>query len=266
LICRIIPEGAGPTSLSEIPVAVAYSRKLGYLVSQPPLLDLAMTNISHYQKYSDFSTYLHIASRPILWFCGRDTSKKIESIGAYVCFDVAENGEVAFAETTGAALAAASQGIKDLEGRMAVMGLSVVQGETKPQPTTATEELLEHVREESDLATAARSLNDAIELAPKFHAQYLDPKATDGGSVELGATIEQLTLSPQELQVYSAMVASKQLSLDTLWSLMQRAEKLPADFNADNEKKQIEIEAAAMADRMMQAFESGQGGGFGQGN
>jgi len=40
-------EGAGSISLSEIPVTVVYSRKLGYLVSRPPLLDLAMTNISH---------------------------------------------------------------------------------------------------------------------------------------------------------------------------------------------------------------------------
>jgi hypothetical protein len=230
---------------------------MGYLVSRPPLLDLAMTNISHYQKYSDFSTYLHIASRPILWFRGRDASKKIESIGAYTFFDVDKDGTVEFAETTGAALGAASQDIKDLEARMAALGLSIVQGKTKPQPTTATEELLDHMREESDLATAARSLKDAIELALKFHAQYLDPRATTGGSVELGATIEEMTLSPQELQVYSAMVASKQLSLDSLWAIMGRAGKLPTDFDAEKEKNKIEADAEAMAERMPRNSERG---------
>jgi len=148
---------------------------------------------------------------------------------------------------------------------MAVLGLSIVQGKTKPQPTTATEELLDHVREESDLATAAGSLKDAIETCLKFHAHYIDPKATTGGSVELGATIKEMTLSPQELQVYSAMVSSKQLSLDSLWAIMARAGKLPTDFDAEKEKTLIEADAEAMADRMLSAFDRGQGGGFGQG-
>ena len=44
---EFVLEGAGSTSLPEIPVAVVYRRKLSILTSQPPLLDLAMTNISH---------------------------------------------------------------------------------------------------------------------------------------------------------------------------------------------------------------------------
>lgn len=257
----IVPDPDSPrgkTTLPEIPVAIVYSRKLGTLVSQPPLLDLALTNVAHYQKYSDASTYLHIASRPILWFRNRDKSKKVESIGAYTFFDVGENGEVSFAETTGAALEAASNDIKDLEGRMAVMGLSVVEGKSKPQaPTTATEEILDHVRSESDLATAARSLQDAIELCLKFHAQYLDKSATSGGSVELGATIEELTLTPQELQTYSGMVASKQLSLDSLWALMARAGKLPEDFDAEKEKDAIKATADDFFDQALRDLERG---------
>ncbi|HVI70735.1 MAG TPA: hypothetical protein VM656_04525, partial [Pyrinomonadaceae bacterium] len=77
---RIVPDPdnpGGPTSLDEIPVAIVYARKKGILCSQPPLIDLALTNISHFQKYSDFSIYIHIASRPILCRKGADPNKPV---------------------------------------------------------------------------------------------------------------------------------------------------------------------------------------------
>jgi hypothetical protein len=67
----------------------------------------------------------------------------------------------------------------------------------------ATEIFANHVETDSDLATAARSLKDGLELALKFTAQYGDPKATSGGSVE-GLELDQLTLSAQEMQVTGA--------------------------------------------------------------
>jgi hypothetical protein len=76
----------------------------------------------------------------------------------------------------------------------------------------ATEIFANHVETDSDLATAARSLKDGLELALKFTAQYGDPKATSGGSVE-GLELDQLTLSAQEMQAYSGMQAAGQLSL-----------------------------------------------------
>ena len=250
----IVFEDSGETSLTEIPLAVVYSRKTDILTSQPPLLDLALINIAHYQKYSDFSNYLHIASRPLLWFRGRDTSKKVEAIGAYTYFDVGDNGEVAFAETTGAALGGASEDIKDLEQRMSILGLSLLVKQTGAGgPETATEERNDQIEESSDLATAARSLKDAIELALRFHTQYLTPKATTGGNIELGASLDDLTLSPEEMNAYSSMVGANQLSVETMWAMLAAAGKLPADFDPKSERTTIEKDAQAAADRMMQA-------------
>lgn len=257
---ELIRVGGGAINLPEIPVVPIYGKRTGYLTSQPPLIDVALINLAHYQKYSDFSIYLHLC-KPVLWFRGRDTNVKIEPIGPYTSFDVKENGTVEFAEPTGAALEACSADIKDLEARMAVLGLALVQGGNKEQATTATEEILDHVREDSDLATAARSLKDGLERALKFHAQYLDASATTGGSVELGATIEELALPAQELTAYSNMVAAKQLSLETLWSVMARAGKLPADFDAKKEREVIKKDAEDAMDEAMRAFERGDVGG-----
>jgi Domain of unknown function (DUF4055) len=175
----IVFEKGGDTPLSEIPLAVIYSRKEdAWLKSLPPLLDLALINICHYQKYNDFSIYVHIASRPLLWFRGRDTKKKIETIGAYTYFDVGDNGVVDFAETTGAALGAASEDIKDLEQRMSILGLSLLVKQTRTGgPATATEERNDQLEESSDLATWAQSLKDGIERALTFHVQWRNRRA-----------------------------------------------------------------------------------------
>jgi hypothetical protein len=252
---QITLESFGETSLKEIPVAIVYSRKCGILESRPPLLDLALTNVAHFQKYNDFSIYLHISSRPLLWFRGRDTNKKVETVGPYTFFDVGDNGTVEFAETTGAALAAASQDIKDIETRMSIMGLSLLVKQTGG-PITATEERNDQIEESSDLATAARSMKGAIELALEFHAQYLDPKATTGGNVELGASLDDLTLTPEEMKFWTNAVAAGQYSLETMWDVFGKAGKNPADFDAKREKERIEKEAQAKADILARSLDN----------
>lgn len=249
-----ILEAEGTSSLPYIPVAVCYSRKTGTLTSRPPLLDLALINLAHYQKYSDLSTYLHIASRPILWFRGRDVNRKVEAIGPYTFFDVdSQNGVVDFAETTGAALGAAKADIDHLEKQMSVLGLSLLAG-NKPTAQTATENLLDTVKEESDLATAARSLQDCLELAISYTADYL---GLQGGSVSLGSTMADLTITPEEMRVWIDG-ANKVFSLDTIYSVFQAAGKLPEDFDPTTEKQNIEADGSALGGQLIDAFNRGQ--------
>jgi hypothetical protein len=237
----------GATSLPEIPVAIIYGRKKGFLKSQPPLLDLALINIAHYQKYSDFSIYLHIASRPILWFKNRNTNVTVEVMSAYKAIDVGSDGHVDYAETTGAALGAASQDIKDLEERMSILGLSLLVKRTGAQ-TTATEERNDQIEESSDLETAARSMRDAIEQCLKFHAQYLNPKAASGGSVELGASLDALTLTPEEMTFWTNAVAAGLYSHETVWEVIGKGGKHPAGWTVEKEKQRLKESLKMKAD------------------
>lgn len=259
---QIVPDPdnpGGPTSLTEIPVAIVYSRKKGILESQPPLIDLAYTNIAHYQKYSDFSIYMHIASRPILCRRGADPNKPVTTIGPFTVFDVATEGDVWYAETTGAALAGAAQDIKDLEERMSIMGLSLLVKRTGG-PITATEEKGDQIEESSDLATAARSLKDGVELALKYHAQYLNPKADTGGNIDLGAALDVQELTPEEMTVWTNMVAAGQCDLETMWGVFEAGGKTPADFDINSLKKAVmaeKKERMTMEGEMMAKFERG---------
>lgn len=251
----VIPDPDSPggtTSLSDVPVSVVYGRKTGVLISKPPLLDLAVLNLAHYNKYSDLSIYLHIASRPILWFAGRDKSKKVETIGKYTFFDVPPEGKVAFAETTGAALGAARIDLLDLQDWMATTAISILAKKTSTN-STATEERGDQVREESDLATAARSLKDCLETGLTFWARYLDPAAINGGSIKLGVLGSELTIDAQTMTAFANMagdVFSKQTVREVIAN--GRADLMPEDYTEEEEAARLDRERA-MVDRQTPA-------------
>ena len=244
--------GEGESSLSEIPVAVIYGRKTGYLTSKPPLLDLAEINIGHYQKYSDYSEGLRMCI-PQLCFKGIDPTKSIKVIGHHTFHVVNKDGNVWFAEPTGAGLSPQRQDLLDLEDQMARLGLAII-APNAPQPEKTAQEIRdEALRADSDLATAARSLKDGLEQSLIFTTQYNEPEAESGGSVE-GLEIDQLTLTAQEMQTYSGMQVAGQLSLQTFWDILDRAGRLPENFDAKVEEQRIKEEAKAKAQNAARIF------------
>lgn len=243
----------GTTPLAEIPIAVASTGRTGALSTRPKLLDVAMINLLHYAESSDYRIYLHICSRPIPWATGYD--KEPARFGPYVFFKLKDGGQVQFAETSGAALGAARQDLLDLQDQMSLLSLSMLA--TKAPTNTATEELLDSVKEESDLMRFARSLQDALELALKWTAQYLAaasqfqiaPAAlarVSGGSVTLGCKMEDLVLPPEEMRVYSEM-AGRVFSTETIRQIIAktRREALPEDYTEEAEEARLRAEQAA---------------------
>ena len=228
------------TSISFGGIVEITRSKYSPLTSQPPLLDLAITNIAHFQKYSDYSIGLHLTI-PVLGRKAGNTNKKIEVIGHYTIFEIPTDGDLKYVEPTGAGLAPQRTDLLDLEEKMAVMGAAMLARKT-PTPKTATEEILSHVKEESDLATAARSLKDGLELALKHWAMYLGKPS--GGSVSLGATVEELMLSPEEIRAFGEMVVNRVISKQTVREILKEADKLPETFNEQEELKRLEQEAA----------------------
>jgi hypothetical protein len=155
--------GEGESSLSEIPVAVIYGRKTGYLMSKQPLLDLAEINIAHYQKYSDYSEGLRMCI-PQLCFNGLDANQAITVIGHHTFHVVRPDGDVWFAEPTGAGLEAQRKDLQGLEAQMARLGLAIMVPNAPSPDKTATEIFARHIEADSDLATAARSLKDGLAI------------------------------------------------------------------------------------------------------
>jgi hypothetical protein len=154
------------------------------------------------------------------------------------------SGDFHWAETSGAAIGQTKGLLDDMRTEMAVLGLGIL--ERRPiVAETATAKRIDRSEKDSQLSSAARSLEDGIERAMGFHAQFLGIAEADGsgGSITLNKDFLELTLTPEQIQVYVQAVTDKTLSLETLWSILQEGNALPANFDPGQERQRI----AAMA-------------------
>ena len=259
LIPEVNPDGSpmkGTTLLPVIPFAPAYARKDGVMQSAPPLLELANLNLRHFQDASDYSTSLYVGSNPLMFFSGVSSDFKLESTGPYAY--VKEQDPLAkaiYLEVSGAAYSAVSANLKDLIDQMQALVLSLRVSNFVQK--TATEDRQDALREESYLATAVRGLRDCTELALWFVALYSDRNAITGGTVELGADLDDVPMTSQELQVLHQSVAAGIHTKETVWKIEASAGVLPQDFDPKAEAAALQAEKQAAMDAAAQAFNGG---------
>lgn len=224
------------TNQSEIPFSVFYADRTGYLTSRPPLLDLAYLNVAHYQVSSDHMWSLYKASVPLLYATGIDPGESLP-VGPNVALKFPDvNSKVGYVEHSGEALGQTRTELKDLETRMGTLGLSMLQPDTRVAET-AQAKRMDKAEQNSILATAARSMQDAIENAMGYTANFLGEPA--GGSVSIRADFDTLTLEPERLRVLNELVTVGNLSIETLWQIMAQGGELPDDFDPEQERQRI---------------------------
>lgn len=239
------------TNQTEIPFAVVYGGpRLAPLVSVPPLIDLAHANISHTNVVSDRRNGIHAAMHPILVTKGRIKSRKnlVESaakkeddtidLGPGVGIDLpaSPDANAFIIEHKGTALGEGRNEIKDIEMRMASMGLAMLQNDTRAAET-AEAKRIEKDEKTANLSSAVRSMQDAAELCLIYHANF--KRLPQGGSLVVNRQFEVKPLEPAMVTALSNMVGNGQLSLETLWKIMERQELLPEEFTSEEELLRI---------------------------
>lgn len=201
-----------------IPIAVNYGgERIDILESRPPLLGLAYTNVRHTQVESDFASYLHLCGKPTPVFIGRDTSTSPDVVMGHAV-DVALGGDAKLLELSGHSLDTMRETKKDLELQMVAQGLSMLQRDVQTAET-ATASRMNKVREDSKLARAVRSLQDALEASLGFAAAYLGER--DGGSVTIRRDFGTLVLSDAELALLGGIRERGDLSLETFLGFLR---------------------------------------------
>jgi len=220
----------------EIPVALFYTgRKLGDGLAQVPLENLAWANVAHFQVASDHRNSLHIAGVPILVRFGVQQHQS-NAVAASLAWDLPETARVEWVEHKGMALSESRTELRDIEQQMANLGLAMLAAQPRAVET-AEAKRIDAAAQNSQLATAARALQDALELAWQFHALYLGATPPE---VAWDTDFERLTLEAADIAAYSAMVTAGQLSVETMWQRLVQGGALPDDFNPEEERERID--------------------------
>jgi hypothetical protein len=240
--------------LKRLPIAVYYGEYEGFLKSRPPLRTIADINLAYYQKYSDLSNIEHYTCVPTLIITGGDDQEPDFVLGGNRAIFLPLGADAKFLQVDGKSIEHLEKDLQSLEKRMVHKGLDFVREEHRV-PTTATEVTLSFMERTSKLARMARSLKDCAEQALAIMAEMegLD----QGGSIALGIKESSLNVSAEQIEKYSLLNERGQLSLRTLWAIMNEADALPDNFDPVNEDKLLKEAALAQMELNAKQFDAG---------
>lgn len=172
----------GTTSLPDIAVVPVYTGRTGFFSGIPPLGDLAEVNQAHWQSQSDQRNILHVARVPILFGAGvPDEQAATWTIGASHALSATDkDASLTFVEHSGNAIGSGNEDLKNLEYQMQVLGLELLI--PKPGGQSATGAVLDTSKANAPLVPMANGLEDALENALQFMAEY--------GGLETGGSVQ----------------------------------------------------------------------------
>ncbi len=197
---------------TEIPIAeIVTSGRESLFVSDPPLKDLAFLNVAHYQIWSDQMWSAHKTCVPFIFGSGiseatdpQTGQKRPLTVGANSAVLVPEPGaKMQYVAHDGGSLDNVKAILDDLKSEMGTLGLEMLAPQ-KRAAETATAKQMDKATSDSALAVSARGLQDGLERALDFHANYL--RLNDGGSVEINRDFEGILMDAPVMTAFATLV------------------------------------------------------------
>ncbi len=256
---------------TEIPVvfvpAKPADRLDGEFMSEPPLRDVAYEQIEHYRVRSDRQKSMTFSSIAVPWAAAKgindedDQSSMAWGPGGMLLLNDPE-AKAGVLESHGYGLEATKEELREIEGRIAALGLQQLVSQPSPNPGTATQRILDKSEDDASLVLFAQALEAALNEARVFHDRYRS--AESDGKITLNRDFHEQLMDPRLVDVLSTMVSEGKLSQETLWARLKEGEVLGDTFDAEEEWARISEEAdrRMASDPVVRALrEAGSGDG-----
>lgn len=215
----------------------------------PPFLDLAETNIAHWNSQSDQNNILECSRFAMFHFINmeepRDGEGNPQKIyfgpGSYFYSPPAGTGDTPRIEAVSLPIEGLEQGWKDLdrkEASMKAMGLDPVTSKDSGA-LTASERIIEEKSSNSKLANWSLRFAHNLELAFSYMGLWAGLENASEIKIiintEFGVTEKEIS----EIKILQDMHARGQLSLETLLNETKRRQVFDVNFNTKKELDQI---------------------------
>jgi hypothetical protein len=232
----------GTTSLKVVPFVAIYGKRKEFMVGTAPMLELAYTNVEHWQSKSDQQTILHVARVPMLFAKGLGpTTEIVAGTGTFIRTD-GEHADVKYVEHSGKAIEAGRTSLLDLEDRMRQIGAELLV--IKPGNSTTIQVMADNEQGMCDLQRMMESAEDGFDQALDLMAQWVGE--TEGGNVTIYKDFGAATLAEASAELLFKMKADGSLSHETLLNETKRRGILSPDVDVKKEKAQADKERQAM--------------------
>lgn len=170
--------------LDFIPIVAFSTKETGFMLGEPPLMELAYLNIKHWQSQSDQDNILNTARVPLLGIFSDQEMKKIAIGGSAIQLD--KDSKIAYIEHSGTAITAGQESLKELESQMRVAGAKLLDKTVLAM--TDRQANNEQNKEISLLRLYANKFEDAIDTALDYVGKWLGLENV--GNVEISGNID----------------------------------------------------------------------------
>ena len=222
----------GTTSLSEIPFSVAYSNRVNFMESRPPMEDIAELNLKAYQTQSDLDNQLHIAAVPMLAFYGFPQTSEEVSAGPGEAIAFPADGRAEYIESKGTSFDSQFKRLDQLEHQINTLALAAVLGQ-KLGAETAESKRIDRSQGDSTMQVVAQQMQDMIDNSLIFHAQYLGNNSA--GSSFVNRDFLAARLDPQEIGSLLQLYTAGTITQETLLKQLHEGEVLGDEFDVEEE-------------------------------
>ena len=224
-------EQEGRYSLDEIPLVPIYSNRRGMLRSQPPLLDIANLNITHYQRQADLIHALHIAAMPTLVLEGWDDTTGTASMGVNYAIAMQPGNKAYYVQADATSFDAQMNELQSLESQMSSLGITKLLGQ-KFVAESADAKRIDQAQANSILSIVSQELESAINRAFEFAAQYV---GIEPPTVTVDRDFDYYRLIGQDVSVLADLSEKGKLSDELLLDILRRGEVVPDNLDIEEE-------------------------------
>ena len=221
----------GGYSLDEIPLVPIYSNRRGLLISQPPLLDIANLNITHYQRQADLIHALHIAAMPTLVLEGWDDTTGSATMGVNYAIAMQPGNKAYYVQADATSFDAQMAELQSLEQQMSTLGVTKLFGQ-KFVAESAEAKRIDQAQSNSVLSIISQELESALNQAFAFAAQYVGLEPPE---ITIDRDFDYYRLIGQDVAVLTQLNQAGKISDAMLLEVLRRGEVLPDNINIEDE-------------------------------
>ena len=225
----------GGFSLDEIPVVPIYSNRRGMLRSQPPLLDIANLNITHYQRQADLIHALHIAAMPTLVLEGWDDTLGSATMGVNYAIAMTPGNKAYYVQADATSFDAQMSELESLEMQMSTLGVTKLLGQ-KFVAESAEAKRIDQAQGNSVLSIISQELESALNQAYQLAARYV---GIEPPTIRIDRDFDYYRLIGQDISVLADLNDRGKISDELMLEIFRRGEVLPDNINIEEEAAKI---------------------------
>ena len=235
-IAIMVPRTRGGRLLNYIPFTFFNPGDTKPKPSKPPLLDLAILNLSHYRNSADLEHGLHFTGLPQPWAAGFDFKGPL-FIGSSVAWVSSEpTARAGYLEFSGAGLASIERAMEAKKKEAAVLGARILEERAASGVEAAETVKLRHSGEQSVLSRISMAISEGISNVLGYWLDWVAyPNPKENGTIALNNDFNLVGLSPQMLTSLMLAVQSGKMSWATFFWNLQRGEVIPDERTEEEE-------------------------------